>query len=81
VLRIANSREATVADPHPVHALRANLETARLKAVETLAVKAGAFSSDAVRDLAALQLALTAVREEIEAHGGKLGWGTTPELD
>jgi hypothetical protein len=67
--------------PHAVHALRANLEAARLKAVETLAGKEGAVAPDALRDLATLQSALAAVREEIEAHGGRLGWGPTPELD
>lgn len=66
---------------HPVHALRANLETARLTAVETLAAKATAILPDDLKELAALQAALTAVREEIESHGGKLGWGPTPELD
>jgi hypothetical protein len=81
VLGLANPREAIVTQSHPVHALRANLESARLKAVETLAAKEGSISPDALRDLATLQLALTAVREEIESHGGKLGWGTTPNLD
>lgn len=66
---------------HPVHALRANLETARLTAVETLAAKETAILPDDLKELAALQAALTAVREEIESHGGKLGWGPTPELD
>lgn len=72
---------APVTKHHPVHALRANLEAARLKAVETLAEKENAISPDALKDLATLQAALTAVREEIEAHGGRLGWGPTTELD
>lgn len=66
---------------HPIHTLRTNLEAARLKAVETLAAKENAISPDALRELATLQAALTAVREEIESHGGKLGWGSTAELD
>ncbi|MBV8473503.1 MAG: hypothetical protein JO234_08815 [Hyphomicrobiales bacterium] len=66
---------------HPVHALRANLETARLKAVEALAAQENAISPDALRELAALQAALVAVREEIEAHRGTLGWGPPAELD
>ena len=66
---------------HPVHALRANLETARLKAVETLAAREDAIPHDDLKDLATLQAALTAVREEIESHGGRLGWGPSPELD
>jgi hypothetical protein len=77
---MGNPKEATVTK-HPVHALRANLETARLKAIETLAAKENAISPDALRELATLQAALTAVREEIEAQGGKLGWGPTAELD
>ena len=66
---------------HPVHTLRANLETERLKAVETLATKENAIVHDDLKELATLQAALTAVREEIESHGGKLGWGSTPELE
>jgi hypothetical protein len=76
-----NAKETTVTQVHPVHALRANLESARLKTVQALAAKENAISPDALRELATLQSALTAVREEIEAHGGKLGWGTTTELD
>jgi hypothetical protein len=77
---MGNAKELTVTD-HPVHALRASLETARLKAVETLATKEKAIPPDDLRELATLQAALMAVREEIESHGGKLGWGPTPELD
>jgi hypothetical protein len=65
--------------PHPVYVLRANLETARLKALETLAAKEGALSPDTLRELAALQAALTAVREEIAAHSARLGWGDESE--
>lgn len=60
---------------HPVHALEANLQTARLNAIEALASRDIASSADALRDLATLQTALTAVREAIEAHGEKIGWG------
>jgi phosphoribosylformylglycinamidine (FGAM) synthase-like amidotransferase family enzyme len=70
-----------MATHHPVHALRSALETARLKAIEELAAKGGISSSDALRELAALQIALTAVREEIKAHGARLGWGAGNELD
>ena len=62
--------------PQPVHTLRANLETARHKVVETLAATEGKYSPDALRELAILQAALSAVREEIQAHGTRLGWGT-----
>jgi hypothetical protein len=70
-----------VTKPHPIHTLRANLETARLKAIETLAATEGKFSPDALRELAILQAALNAVREEIQAHGERLGWGGQDELD
>jgi hypothetical protein len=65
---------------HPVHALRANLEAARLKAVETLAAAKGVLTTDALQELAILQVALTAVQQEIDAHGVKLGWGGADEL-
>jgi hypothetical protein len=35
----------------------------------------------ALQELAILQAALTAVREEIDAHGAKLGWGGGEPLD
>ncbi|MGC1689755.1 MAG: hypothetical protein WA756_07440 [Pseudolabrys sp.] len=60
--------------PHPVHTLRAKLEAERLKLVEQLAAD-GALSNEAIRKLADLQSALTAVSEEIETHGVRLGWG------
>ena len=66
--------------PHPVHALLAKLEAERLKLVEKLAVD-GTLSNEAVRELANVQAALTAVREEIEEHGPKLGWGGETGLD
>ena len=64
---------------HPVHALRAKLETERLSLVEKLA-RSGEVSADALKTLAILEAALTAVSEEIETHGAKLGWGSEPEL-
>jgi hypothetical protein len=48
-----------------LHALCATLETDRLKAVEAMAA-GGAPSREALRELATLQAALTAVRESIE---------------
>ena len=59
----------------PVDTLKANLLAARLKAIKALAETGGEFSANALHELAALQTALTAVREEIEAHGGRMGWG------
>ena len=66
---------------HPVHALQANLEAARLKVVETLAGKESPPTSDALRELATIHAALSAVREEIETHGVRLGWGNEDALD
>jgi hypothetical protein len=37
-------------------------------------------SADALRELATLQAALTAVKEEIETHGTRMGWGDEDEL-
>jgi hypothetical protein len=66
--------------PHPVHALLAKLEAERLKLVKKLAADS-TLSNEGVRELANLQAALTAVREEIEAHGPKVGWGDETGLD
>ena len=66
---------------HPVHALLANLEAARLKVVETLAANEGPLTPDALRELAIIHAALSAVREEIETHGIRMGWGNKGELD
>ncbi|MGO9391114.1 hypothetical protein [Rhodoblastus sp.] len=68
-------------EQHPIHALEGNLESARLAAIEALAAKEVAISPDALRDLATIQAALTAVREEIEARGEKLGWGSRDTLE
>ncbi|VTZ26682.1 conserved hypothetical protein [Methylocella tundrae] len=67
--------ETSMSDSSPIHALRANLEAARLQAVEELAAKGASLSPDGLQKLASLQLALTAVREEIEAHDVKIGGG------
>ena len=64
---------------HPVHTLLANLRTRRLDLVQTIA-KEGASSSQ-LKELAMLQCALMAIREEIEVHAPKLGWGGGHELD
>jgi hypothetical protein len=68
-------------DTHPVHALRARLEDERLDAVQRLAAGGTAPHSTALTELAYIQLALTAVREEIEAHSVKLGWGSEEALE
>ena len=54
---------------------------ARLKLIETLAVKEGVPDPDALRELATIHAALSAVREEIETHSARLGWGDSGELD
>jgi hypothetical protein len=68
-----------VATTHPVHGLCAALEAQRLQAVETLAAQTGAPRPESLQELATLQAALTAVREEIEAHSIRLGWGEDPQ--
>ncbi|MEJ0006531.1 MAG: hypothetical protein WDM77_09235 [Steroidobacteraceae bacterium] len=64
-----------MATMHPIHSLCTMLETERLHAVERLAAKNGTPGRDALEELAALQMALMAVREEIETHSIRLGWG------
>ncbi len=70
-----------MAKDQPIHALRATLEAARLEAVELLAAASGALSPGALNELMTLQVALTAVREEIAGHGASLGSGAERELD
>ena len=65
---------------HPVHVLQANLEAARLKVIETLAAREDAPTPDALRELATVHAALSAVREEIDARSAKMGWGDRGEL-
>ena len=69
-----------MAQSHSVHTLQENLEAERLKAVEALAVEEGGVSPEAVQELATIQSALVAVREVIESHGGRLGWGSPAPL-
>ena len=64
----------------PVHHLQARLEAARLRAVEALAATAGEPSAQALESIAHLQMALMAVREEIEAHEVKIGGGSEEPL-
>lgn len=63
----------------PVHAVRAALESERLQLVEKLAAD-GIQAGDTLHRLAILQMALTAVREEIEKHGVQIGGGGEKEL-
>jgi hypothetical protein len=65
----------------PIHALRANLETARLKAVQELAATEFPYSTDVLHRLASLQAALTAVSESIAMQEPALGGGSSEGLD
>jgi hypothetical protein len=71
-------------DVKPVHQLRDALEAHRLEEIERLAkicLSAGGLPPDSFNALAHLQLALTAVREEISAHDVKLGGGSEKPLE
>ena len=59
---------------HPIRQFCADLEAARIAAVEAASAQ-GVTSAPALSDLATLQAALTAVRQTIEEHGDRLGWG------
>lgn len=68
----------------PIHALRDVLETARLQAIQELASADGvtaAVSTEDLRRIAFIQLALVAVREELAAHEPKVGGGSEQPLD
>ena len=66
---------------HPIHTLKANLEAARLKAVERLAASDAALFPHTLGELAVIQAALTAVREEIAAHATQVAWASPKELE
>ena len=64
--------------PRSVHLLRARLEKARLEAIEALAKhadSADALPDDLLRRVIDLQIALMAVRDEIERHEPHVGRG------
>jgi hypothetical protein len=67
----------------PIHTLRDSLEAARLQAIEELASSldgAETVSTEGLRRLAVLHMALLAVRDEIAAHAPKLGSGAEEPL-
>jgi hypothetical protein len=66
---------------HPVHVLKETLDRKRLDLIEVLAEGGKEPSTEALTQLATVQTALTAVREAIENHGPKLGWGPSEELE
>jgi hypothetical protein len=55
------------------------VQSKRLQLIEKLANDAS-MSVDAMRELATVQTALTAVREAIDEHGPRMGWGSDHEL-
>ena len=64
--------------PGPVHLLKARLEKARLEAIEALAKhadSAAGLPDDLLRRVTDLQIALMAVRDEIERHQPRVGSG------
>jgi hypothetical protein len=63
--------------PRPVHLLRARLEKSRLEAIEALVQHADAevLPDDLLRRVIDLQIALMAVRDEIERHQTHVGGG------
>ena len=62
-----------MSEQYPVHALLSALEAERLKLVKKLAT--GTQATDTVQQLATVQTALTAVREEIDEHSVRVGGG------
>jgi hypothetical protein len=64
---------------HPIRILASNLENRRLQLIEKLASDTS-MSADAMKELATVQTALTAVREAIDEHGPRMGWGSDQEL-
>jgi len=63
--------------PDCAHALCAELEAARLRAVDKLASKDGPIRPEALVELATIDAVLTRVRQEIEGHGAAPGWDIT----
>ena len=66
----------------PIHLLRDRLETARLDAIEALAMKSDApvANLDLLRRVVDLHGALEAVRDEIAGHAAKIGYGSEEPL-
>jgi hypothetical protein len=66
---------------HPLLALQSDLEAARHRAIDALAAVGEGPDLADLQELATLQTALTAVREEIAAHSPKVGWAADGDLD
>jgi hypothetical protein len=71
--------KATLMTSHPIRILASNLEDKRLRLIEKIATDAS-MSADAMKELATVQTALMAVREAIDEHGPRMGWGSDHEL-
>jgi len=62
---------------HPISILASNLDEKRLQLIEKLATTdKSIISADVMKELATVQAALTAVREAIDEHGPRMGWGS-----
>jgi hypothetical protein len=62
---------------HPISILASNLDDKRLQLIEKLATTTDkSISADVMKELATVQAALTAVREAIDEHGPRMGWGS-----
>ena len=62
---------------HPISILASNLDDKRLQLIEKLATTdKSIISADVMKELATVQAALTAVREAIDEHGPRMGWGS-----
>jgi hypothetical protein len=64
---------------HPIRILASNLDDKRLQLIEKLATDKS-IPADVTKELAIVQAALTAVREAIDEHGPRMGWGSDREL-
>ena len=64
----------------PVHDLQKALAAARFRAVKELAAKDGTLPPENLQQLATLNAALSAVKDEIAEHEGRLGWGPATPL-
>ena len=64
----------------PVHALQTALEVARMREIREISKAPSQLSNEALRRIVIVQVALTAVREEIAAHEVKVGGGSERPL-
>jgi len=62
---------------HPISILASNLDDKRLQLIEKLATTTDkSISADVMMELATVQAVLTAVREAVDEHGPRMGWGS-----